>query len=245
MPVFAQASISTYPLSMPRRVGWTSRASANQRAGRAGRTEPGHCYRLYSSAVFQNEFEQFSPPEVTRRPADDLLLQMKVNAQAHVVRSQSLHCLVWPCWGCLLGSDVLLFCCAHHAGSEHRQSGELSVPYTSRHVHSKGVNTQQLPAYNHLQLCYPFSLSHTHIHTHAHTCAVSRVQAGSVGCTVGSGDGPGLECCPHHPAGTDHGTVSGGTTLRQDAVPKSTARLSAIHGGIGVCAEHQGAGDRP
>ena len=27
------------------RVGWTSKASANQRAGRAGRTEPGHCYR--------------------------------------------------------------------------------------------------------------------------------------------------------------------------------------------------------
>ena len=59
------------------RVEWTSKASANQRAGRAGRTEPGHCYRLYSSAVFQNEFEQFSPPEVTRRPSDDLLLQMK------------------------------------------------------------------------------------------------------------------------------------------------------------------------
>ena len=27
------------------RVVWTSKASANQRAGRAGRTEPGHCYR--------------------------------------------------------------------------------------------------------------------------------------------------------------------------------------------------------
>lgn len=27
------------------KVTWTSQASANQRAGRAGRTEPGHCYR--------------------------------------------------------------------------------------------------------------------------------------------------------------------------------------------------------
>lgn len=27
------------------RVTWISQASANQRAGRAGRTEPGHCYR--------------------------------------------------------------------------------------------------------------------------------------------------------------------------------------------------------
>ncbi|XP_032647089.1 putative ATP-dependent RNA helicase DHX37 isoform X2 [Chelonoidis abingdonii] len=58
------------------RVTWTSQASANQRAGRAGRTEPGHCYRLYSSAVF-SDFEKFSPPEITRRPVEDLIIQMK------------------------------------------------------------------------------------------------------------------------------------------------------------------------
>ena len=59
------------------KVTWTSKASANQRAGRAGRTSPGHCYRLYSSAVFNNELEQFSPPEIVRRPVEDLVLQMK------------------------------------------------------------------------------------------------------------------------------------------------------------------------
>ncbi|XP_062942073.1 probable ATP-dependent RNA helicase DHX37 isoform X2 [Cynocephalus volans] len=58
------------------RVTWISQASADQRAGRAGRTEPGHCYRLYSSAVF-GDFEQFPPPEITRRPVEDLILQMK------------------------------------------------------------------------------------------------------------------------------------------------------------------------
>ncbi|XP_069880986.1 probable ATP-dependent RNA helicase DHX37 [Dipodomys merriami] len=58
------------------RVTWVSQASADQRAGRAGRTEPGHCYRLYSSAVFE-DFEQFPPPEITRRPVEDLILQMK------------------------------------------------------------------------------------------------------------------------------------------------------------------------
>ncbi|XP_069727447.1 probable ATP-dependent RNA helicase DHX37 [Phaenicophaeus curvirostris] len=57
-------------------VTWISQASANQRAGRAGRTEPGHCYRLYSSAVF-TDFEKFSAPEITRRPVEDLILQMK------------------------------------------------------------------------------------------------------------------------------------------------------------------------
>jgi len=59
------------------KIMWTSRASANQRAGRAGRVEPGHCYRLYSSAVFMNEFEEFTMPEILRRPVDDLVLQMK------------------------------------------------------------------------------------------------------------------------------------------------------------------------
>jgi len=34
-------------------------------------------YRLYSSAVFNDEFEKFSPPEIVSRPVDDLILQMK------------------------------------------------------------------------------------------------------------------------------------------------------------------------
>lgn len=58
------------------KVSWTSQAAANQRAGRAGRTEPGHCYRLYSSAVF-GDFSLFSEAEITRRPVEDLVLQMK------------------------------------------------------------------------------------------------------------------------------------------------------------------------
>ncbi|CAD1475900.1 unnamed protein product, partial [Heterotrigona itama] len=64
--------VSTY------KICYTSKASANQRAGRAGRTGPGHSYRLYSSAVFNNQFEQFSQSEIQRKPVDDLLLQMKV-----------------------------------------------------------------------------------------------------------------------------------------------------------------------
>lgn len=58
-------------------VTWTSKASSNQRAGRAGRLGPGHCYRLYSSAVFNDEFQDFSVPEIQQKPVDDLYLQMK------------------------------------------------------------------------------------------------------------------------------------------------------------------------
>jgi ATP-dependent RNA helicase DHX37/DHR1 len=32
---------------------------------------------LYSSAVFNNQFKDFSAPEIQRKPVDDLLLQMK------------------------------------------------------------------------------------------------------------------------------------------------------------------------
>lgn len=63
---------------------WISQASAEQRTGRAGRTSPGHCYRLYSSAVYQ-DFEQFTVPEILSRPADDLVLVMKNMNIARVV----------------------------------------------------------------------------------------------------------------------------------------------------------------
>ncbi|KAI8332790.1 P-loop containing nucleoside triphosphate hydrolase protein [Chlamydoabsidia padenii] len=59
------------------KVDWTSKAAANQRAGRAGRTGPGHCYRLYSSAVFDHEFAQFSKPEIERMPIEGVVLNMK------------------------------------------------------------------------------------------------------------------------------------------------------------------------
>lgn len=35
-------------------------------------------FRLYSSAVFQNDFEEFGEPEILRKPVEDLVLQMKV-----------------------------------------------------------------------------------------------------------------------------------------------------------------------
>ncbi|KAJ3011316.1 ATP-dependent RNA helicase dhx37 [Thoreauomyces humboldtii] len=58
-------------------VCWTSRVSADQRAGRAGRVGPGHCYRLFSSAVFNYYFEQFSQPEILRIPIEGVVLSMK------------------------------------------------------------------------------------------------------------------------------------------------------------------------
>jgi ATP-dependent RNA helicase DHX37/DHR1 len=58
-------------------VRWISQASAAQRAGRAGRTGPGHAYRLYSSAHYTNELRQHAPPELLCVPLDGVVLQMK------------------------------------------------------------------------------------------------------------------------------------------------------------------------
>nr|PVC51919.1 DEAD-box family helicase [Theileria orientalis] len=41
-----------------------SKSSANQRAGRCGRLGHGHCYRLYTNAVFENTFPEQSPVEI-------------------------------------------------------------------------------------------------------------------------------------------------------------------------------------
>ena len=48
-------------------VMWISKASADQRAGRAGRTGPGHCYRLFSSSVYARHLDPFALPEVLTR----------------------------------------------------------------------------------------------------------------------------------------------------------------------------------
>lgn len=60
-------------------VQWISKASASQRSGRAGRTGPGHCYRLYSAAAFGKDdlFPEFSEPEIKKIPVDGIVLMLK------------------------------------------------------------------------------------------------------------------------------------------------------------------------
>lgn len=71
--VFAEGSDSVYGY----KVHWISKAGAKQRAGRAGRTGPGHCYRLYSSAVFDHHFAEWSTPEMSVMPLDAICLRLK------------------------------------------------------------------------------------------------------------------------------------------------------------------------
>ncbi|KAF5373103.1 hypothetical protein D9758_001733 [Tetrapyrgos nigripes] len=66
-PTTALASLVTIPISV---------ASATQRAGRAGRTSPGICYRLYTQSAFQS-LPQSTPPEITRTDMTTPILQLK------------------------------------------------------------------------------------------------------------------------------------------------------------------------
>jgi len=52
-----------------------SKASATQRAGRAGRTKPGKCYRLYTETAF-DRLEEATFPEIQRSNLAPVLLQL-------------------------------------------------------------------------------------------------------------------------------------------------------------------------
>lgn len=54
---------------------WISRASSEQRKGRAGRTGPGVCYRLYAESDY-NAFAPYPVPEIHRVALDSLILQV-------------------------------------------------------------------------------------------------------------------------------------------------------------------------
>ncbi|KAK2458998.1 pre-mRNA-splicing factor ATP-dependent RNA helicase DEAH1 [Trifolium repens] len=54
-----------------------SQASAKQRAGRAGRTGPGKCYRLYTESAYRNEMSPTSIPEIQRINLATTTLSMK------------------------------------------------------------------------------------------------------------------------------------------------------------------------
>jgi len=54
-----------------------SQANARQRAGRAGRTGPGKCYRLYTELAYRNEMLATAVPEIQRTNLSNVVLLLK------------------------------------------------------------------------------------------------------------------------------------------------------------------------
>jgi pre-mRNA-splicing factor ATP-dependent RNA helicase DHX38/PRP16 len=54
-----------------------SQANSNQRSGRAGRTGPGHCYRLFTETAFRTELFENTIPEIQRTNLANICLLLK------------------------------------------------------------------------------------------------------------------------------------------------------------------------
>ena len=60
-----------------------SQAAANQRSGRAGRTGPGTCWRLFTETAFRTEMLETTMPEIQRtnlgeRPSPQVLIETEI-----------------------------------------------------------------------------------------------------------------------------------------------------------------------
>uniref|UniRef100_A0A7N9ASE9 Pre-mRNA-splicing factor ATP-dependent RNA helicase PRP16 n=1 Tax=Mastacembelus armatus TaxID=205130 RepID=A0A7N9ASE9_9TELE len=67
-PRIGMDALQVYPISQ---------ANGNQRAGRAGRTGPGQCYRLYTQSAFKNEMLTTTIPEIQRTNLANVVLLLK------------------------------------------------------------------------------------------------------------------------------------------------------------------------
>ncbi|KAM3828909.1 pre-mRNA-splicing factor ATP-dependent RNA helicase PRP16 isoform 2-T2 [Vipera latastei] len=67
-PRIGMDALQIYPISQ---------ANANQRSGRAGRTGPGQCFRLYTQSAYKNELLSTTVPEIQRTNLANVVLLLK------------------------------------------------------------------------------------------------------------------------------------------------------------------------
>ena len=96
-----------------------SQASAQQRAGRAGRTAPGKCFRLYTLYSFQSEMDEDTIPEIQRTNLGTVPLYLpgcwlpQAIVQCGMSR-HGAHCKLW-----LRGSECS--CIHQQSACEHKR----------------------------------------------------------------------------------------------------------------------------
>ncbi len=99
-----------------------SKASARQRAGRAGRTGPGHVIRLYTAEDFQRRPDQ-DDPEILRRELSQMCLQLEAAGISDLLE---LDWLDAPPHAALLAAETLLTR-LRARGSEAKRMSKLPV----------------------------------------------------------------------------------------------------------------------
>jgi HrpA-like RNA helicase len=89
MPVLLQTQVVSVIVTPRGRIA-CSQASAHQRAGRAGRTQPGKCFRLYTEASFKADLQEQTYPEILRSNLGSVVLQLKKLGIDDLVSSRSI-----------------------------------------------------------------------------------------------------------------------------------------------------------
>ena len=93
-----------------------SQAQANQRAGRAGRTGPGKCFRLYTEAAYQSEMLPTTIPEIQRQNLSNTILMLKAMGINDLLRFDFMDVSCVGSLGSFRITDFLLATsCEHHA----------------------------------------------------------------------------------------------------------------------------------
>ena len=65
-----------------------NRSEAQQRAGRAGRTSAGKCFRIYSNEFWEKCMLDYTVPEIQRASLTSVVLTLKCLGVHDVIRSE-------------------------------------------------------------------------------------------------------------------------------------------------------------
>lgn len=88
-------------------------ASANQRAGRAGRVAAGKCFRLYTAWAFKHEMEETTVPEIQRTNLGNVVLLLKSLGEQRnlelAVKMMSFHIFMLDQIRSLLGERTISY----------------------------------------------------------------------------------------------------------------------------------------
>lgn len=62
---------------------WISKANVQQRAGRAGRVQPGESFHLYTQEKYE-ELDRFPLAEILRIPLEKVIMDIKARFSRHI-----------------------------------------------------------------------------------------------------------------------------------------------------------------
>ena len=109
-----------------------SKASAQQRAGRAGRTRPGKCFRLYTEGAFKKELIEQTYPEVLRSNLSSTVLELKKLGIDDLVHFDFMDPPAPETMMRALEELNYLACLDDDGNSDHHGSPRLRIPSRSR-----------------------------------------------------------------------------------------------------------------